>query len=388
MPRAEPVREFTPEPNTLELRAEEYLKRWAPSGSPEPEPLTSEGREEIRSLERRVVGWALAAGVVSGGLIGGLELFVRRELMNGAEGMDWQAQAPYWAGFFVVAGLISAVEIGFLYWNALRAVGKLARTGRVGLQGGGYPELVGRGLARAALEFPNPGTRVFGVDPYARVPTWRLTLKNLLYKTKVGVSSFILRVSLRRVVGRMAVRGLIPLLAAPLYAIWNAFITWKLLEAARIRALAPLAMEDRVRAVEEEELGSEAAGILLDGVAELTIRAMDAHPNYVYLVGRLLEALDMEEVREVDWSASRERLGTLEARERDVVLDTLVVAALLAGRMRDAQVEFLEEAHQAADLPFRGEPLSTLRSQMKAGQRLAVEDLRSVRETPADPASG
>lgn len=382
MPTIEPADQYSPEPNTLEIRAGEYLSGLAPEASAAARELEADEVDRLHAVRRWGVGWAAGAGVLSGALIGGLEIFVRQELMNGEEGLDWGAQALYWGGFFAVAGVISAVEIGFLYWNALRAVGRVSRLARVGLSGDGYRALVARGLARSALEFPNPGTHVFGVDPYARVAPWLLTAKNLLYKTKVGVSSFILRVTLRRVLGRMAVRGVLPLLAAPLYAVWNAIITWRLLKAAQLRALAPLAVEDRVERLTREGngLSQEARGAVVGGVAEMMRCAMDAHPNYVYLLGRLLESFGMnEEDADSDWEAHRETLGQLDEGERDAVLDALVVAALLTDKIRDSQKEFLEDAHTEAGLTFRAGEVSRLQARVMEGRRLTENELRSVR---------
>ncbi len=391
MPRTELPREYAPVPNILELRASEYLKPRAPSTSAVARELSEREAGAIRRLAVWSTAWAAGAGVISGAIIGGLEIFVRQELIGAEAQGEWLAHLPEWAGFFAVAAIVSVVEIAFLYWNALHTVGQMSRHAHVGLSGGGYRELVARGLARAALEFPNPDTHVFGIDPYAYVSKWRLTAKNLLYKTKVGVSSFLLRVTLRRVIGRMTVRGLIPLLAAPLYAAWNAIITWRLLRAVRLRIFAPAVIEERVRHMQaaREHLTRETVRVTLGGVGELLKRARDAHPSYVFLLGRLIDVLEPgDEVLDVDWAASKTHLRNLAEAERDLVLDVLVVAALLAGKVRRAQIELLEEAHDHAGLTLRTEALRPLRRRLLRGQRIARGDLRASRKTPQIRARG
>jgi hypothetical protein len=242
-------------------------------------------------------------------------------------------------------------------------------------------------LARAALEFSNPTTRVFGMNPYAYAAIWRLTLKNLLYKAKVSVSSFVLRVSLRRVVGRMTLRGLIPLLAAPLYAVWNAIVTYRLLRAARLRALGPIAIDEAVSrlAAHRDELSADAPRIAVEGVGELMMRAMDAHPNYVYLLGRLIETFEIDNERlAVRWSVTRRQLAALGRKERELVLDLLVLAALLARYVRASQKELLCDAHALAGLEFRPEALGPIRARLLEGRPIAMEALRRVRDSCAD----
>ena len=176
----------------------------------------------------------------------------------------------------------------------------------------GFPGLFGRGLARSALEFPNPPVLILGIDPYAYVSGWRLLAKNIAYKMKVGVSSFLLRVFLRRVLARVAIRGILPLIAGPLYAAWNAIIIWRIMHEARIRTLAPSAIERFVAdSVDEAEPPGQTVGdLMLRGAAEMLKRNCDAHPNHVYLLLRLRDALGREGDIEDDWVAKAPALAT------------------------------------------------------------------------------
>ena len=381
MSKLDPAREYSPNPNILEVRASDYLKRLAPSTASTARALSEHEVVELHSIGRRAILWAAVAGIVSGALIGGFEIFVHQRSLEPE--LSWWDQLPTWVIFFAVVGVVSAAEIAFLYLNALRAVARISRLGEVPLAGGGFQELVARGLARAALEFSNPTTRVFGMDPYAYAAIWRLTVKNLLYKTKVGVSSFILRVSLRRILGRMTLRGLIPLLAAPLYAVWNAIVTYRLLRAARLRALGPIAIDEAVSrlAAHRAELSDEAVTVTIEGIGELMMRAMDTHPNYVYLLGRLIEIfkLDVESI-EVRWAKTRTQLASLAPGEREHVLDMLVVAALLARHVREPQRDLLRDAHARAQLDFRPDALAPLRARLLAGRPISADELRRVRE--------
>jgi len=59
-------------------------------------------------------------------------------------------------------------------------------------------------LARAALELPHPAKAEFGVDPLAEASKARLFIAGIVYKAKTGLSTFVLRLLLKRVLARVA----------------------------------------------------------------------------------------------------------------------------------------------------------------------------------------
>ncbi len=378
-----PSDRYSPDPNILERKVGEYLEHLNSGRPHEHRERTTEEAASITRISRRAVMWAAAAGIVSGGIIGGGEVYMRVVMLDGMEDLPWQTQLYYWTIFFAFAGVVSAVEIVFLYWTALRAIARTTQVSGVVLGSGAYADLTARGLARAALEFPNPRVEIFGIDPYAYMPGWQIAARNIAYKLKVGVSSFLLRVFLRRVLGRMAVRGIVPLVAGPLYAIWNALITWRIMNEARIRMLGPFAIEELIGRISEKqgELSPGAADLMLQGVGEALKRACDAHPNYVALLARLRDVLgsDVENL-EVDWESARGRLAQLEPAERELILDVLVLATILGSTINSGQKLMLGEACGKAGAGFRPAALDLLRNKLKTGRRIGPEDLAAVRK--------
>lgn len=381
MPKQDPGDRYSPEPNILERRAANYLAGFSPPQESGAAPSAGADGEELKQATRNAVVLAILAGIISGGLIGGSEIWVRQGMLDGMEGLDWQEQWPYWTGFFVFAGIVSAVEIAFLYWVALRGVVRVVNSSGLAIGEDGYPGLFARGLARGALEFPSPRVEVLGVDPYAYVSRWRLLARNIGYKMKVGVSSFLLRVFLRRVAARLAVRGMVPLVAGPLYAAWNAFIVWRIMREARARALGPPALDAVIAEAFQEEgnrPGERAAAVILQGAGELVRRGRQAHPNYVYLLCRLCEELGHEEDIEVAWDAHRSALGELGKNEQSQVLAVFTIAALLGGKPRRGQVELLREAGEASGRRLREDDFKSLREALMSGREIGFEDTLAV----------
>jgi hypothetical protein len=367
-----PGKQYSPEPNILERRAADYLQKQNPKAR---YPLQECGDEELAGLKRakhRAIIWSAIAGILSGGIIGGMEWFMRQGMLDGMQDMTLMEQLPYWAGFFVVAGIVSAVEILFLYWNALRGVARISRIAGIPLQDSQYARLLVSGMSRVALELPSPRHRIYGIDPYALMGRWKLALTSILYRMKVGVSSFILRVLMRRVFGRMALRGLLPLVTGPLYAIWNAIITWRIMRKAKVQALGPYTIEFLMQRLEADldRLGSTARDVILHGMGELIMRSQDAHPNHVYLLARLLDAFEVSDKElAIDWPSHRRELDTLDEAETRWVLEILTVATVLGGTWRGRPRRFLQDVHQACGATLDEERMKTRRRQMLEGRQ-------------------
>jgi hypothetical protein len=375
-----PVEKDLPEPNALEKRASLYLtsrsrRAKAAAGGREID------RNKLASIRRRAVTWAIVSGILSGAIIGGTEVWLRLVYSGGIENLAFRDQLPYWAAFYAFVGAVTVVEMAFLYWNALDATAKVTTALGAPLNGDGT-ELVAVGLARAALEAPNPHHVVHGVDPYALMPKWRLLAHNLLYKAKVGASSFILRIIMRRLFARAALRGYIPLLAIPLYAIWNAWITWRVVDEARLRALGPGVIKTVVGLLRDrKDAGSaDVREAILQGVGEIVMRGYDAHPNYIMLVRRLVDELDPESDEiEVDWDNREADLADLDEDEKTLLLGVLTISTVLAGRPRGDQRKFLEAVYNECGREMKPDALKQLRKALTAGRGIGEQDLKAVR---------
>jgi hypothetical protein len=373
MTSIDPVPHYSPDPNVLERKAGEYLGRrnsLAHSGRAETEYAVI---GKMRRIERRAIALAAIAGAISGSMIGASEIFILQELLDGMDDSNWRSLLPYWAAFLAFAGIVSATEIALLYWIGLHTIARLTRLAGIAVGNAGYPALAARGLARAALEFPNPGVNIFGVDPYALIPRWRIAAWNLAYKMKVGVTSFLLRVFLRRVVARVAVRSLIPLLAAPLYAVWNAVIIWRILREVRIRTFGPIAVERLLQSPSSDmkEFSTAAKEAMLHGVGEMIVRGRDAHPNFVYVVARLREQLGVgSETVHDDWQS--DKLRALSADERRIILSVLELTSILGSKVHRGQAKLLQDAAREAGIGFNESELSQLRKDLMNGRALRI----------------
>jgi|GEM_PF-534969 len=371
---------YSPEPNVLERRfADRLARRGADNGTAG--AAARERVQKIGRVTRWVIGLAALAGIVSGGVIGGAEIWVRQGIFDGMDDDDWRETWPYWTAFFVFAGIISAIEIALLYALAMAGIARVTRYSGLPLSAGENRGLFAHSLARAALEFPNSQVRIYGIDPYAHVANWKLTVLNVAYKLKVGVSSFILRVFLRRVAARMAIRGMVPLFAGPLYAVWNAYIVWRIMTEARIRTLGPFVVDTLLDSRFEgaDDLGDREKDVMLHAAGEMLTEGRDAHPNQVYLMSRLREAFGRDEEIDLDWDAMRAHLPKLDAADQARVLDLLTVSCLIGSRIRREQKALLRSACEECGATLDEDRLKDTRKALKRGHDVTERDLSAIR---------
>lgn len=369
----------------MERKFADYLARHSDEGAAEGSAHADV--QKINRVTNWVIGLSAFAGIVSGGLIGGGEVWLRHGYFDGMEDLSWRETWPYWAIFYAFAGVVSAVEIALLYFMTLSGVARVARHAALPLSRNEEKGLLAHSLARAALEFPNPQIRICGIDPYARVSNWKLTALNLVYKLKVGVSSFLLRVFLRRVAARMAIRGFVPLLAGPLYAFWNAFIVWRIMAEARMRTLGPFAVDNLITAHfhDADKIDDTEKNVILHAAGEMLICGRDAHPNQAYLMARLRHALGCEKEIDLDWKEMSRHLPEMDAARQTRILDLMTVSCLIGSRIHNDQKLVLHEACQACGTALDAAGLKSLHKALRRGEKITPERLAKTRKSDTDP---
>lgn len=348
MPLAEGQAAYTSIVNLAEQIGLDYLRRWSSTKAAHVHRWSEAERFQIERLEWRAIGMAAAAGAVSGGLLAAVEI----GLFSGPAALEsgaWRELLPRWSIYLAAAVVFSAVELIYLYWTLLRIVGRISTIAGLSLERGEIEQIMALGLSRAALELPSPRVPVYGIDPYARVPRWKELGYAVLYRIKVGLTSFVVRVLLRRVLSRAGLRFYMPLIAVPVFALWNGVVARWVMSEVRTRVAGPIAVDEFSAWVSAHKtcLGSATRQLILEAVGEAIIVSQDAHPNFVLLLSRLLEDLELAPEPLRQWDVSLALLKDLSATEQNVVLAAATVATVIEGRLRSRQREFLRGLHVA-----------------------------------------
>ena len=328
--------------------------------------LASDERMQLRAIERGAILRASVAGALSA-LVSAVAEMIAQETTDDT--------LRFWLIVGGATAVASVFEIGFLYWDALRAVHRLSGVARIDLFASETEEKshVAAALARAALELPNPRSSPFGIDPMREASRARLLLASLFYKAKISATNFLAKLLIRRLLGRAIVRTWLPLVALPVTASWNGIVCWLVLREARLRAAGPSAARELARAIFEKApvLSEDARVAALRAVASSIVRSRDLHPNLVaFLVDvraetKIAHANDLD-----DPERFLTELRRLDAGEQRVVFRVLAAAAVLDGRLSRDERRLIAEAQATCGLSANVREVEALRRTFLAGGEL------------------
>lgn len=317
-----------------------YVKRL---GRGLPWPPSADAIHVLNAAEQAALLQIERSAVARAALAGGLSALVS----SGASALASPLTGPaYWLVVGGVSALAAGFEIVFVYRDALRSVHALGRAAGVELVAS--EELLAS-LVRAALEMPNPPRDERGVDPQRESSRMTLLAVSVLYKAKVGLTSFLLKALVRRALGRAAIRVWLTFVSVPVSAFWNGVVAYRVLREARVRTMGPSFVRERLESLlgELEPEGAEAEG-LLRAVASAIVRTHDLHPNLLALYDAVRSRLRVEAVVDLDdTSRFLHELGALPPVSQERVLALLDVAAVCDGRLTRAEKRLLREGRVA-----------------------------------------
>ncbi|HEY8207376.1 MAG TPA: hypothetical protein VIG99_07845 [Myxococcaceae bacterium] len=362
------------------------------------EGVRRDDRVHILDEGERAQMWRIERGaIIRSGIAGALSSVVSglAEVYSDAhfpvvEGSGLLGRTSYWGVVLGATVVASIFEIAFLYWDALRSVHRLAAAAGLPLEvveGEGIPTA----LARAALELPNPPGEVLGVDPGREVSKTRLAMIALLYKGKIAVSSFVVKMLLRRVLARAVARATIglwlPFVPVLVTAVWNAVVTWLVVREARVRALGPSMVGESLGELWGDVVpGSRAAAVMVRAVASTIVRKQTLHPNLHALLVAVHGMARVPDAEELDDPARfLSELRALPAELHPAALRLLCVALVIDGKTSARDKKLMDDAGKAAGIDLPIQELEALRRAFISGDGFTPDLLRSLARPAAAP---
>lgn len=350
--------------------------------------LNERERRELRRLGRGVTLRAFAVGAVSGLCTAFAEIWIRAQA-DDAFFDSLSGQATFWGVVGGVTFVATAFELAFLYWDALRTVLRMSRAAGLDLFGPHASvkerqRQLARALVRAALELPNPRDSVFGIDPGGELTRLWLTGAMVAYKAKIGLTSFLVKMLLLRLLGRLAVKSWLPFVVVPITGLWNAWVSWRVTQQARIRLMGPSAadalLQVALEPLEGAALEQEQQLELVKTIAGAVLRTGDMHPN---LVALLDSAVDQFAMRNVSFEPGRpdaliEQLAAYPKTLQRTALRLYTVAIIIDGKVSAREVALAKRLFACCALPFDVHAIDVMRRDFVSGRNQGAELLRQM----------
>ncbi len=157
-------------------------------------------------------------------------------------------------------------------------------------------------LFTVGLESKNKETLQFGINPYADTSRFYLFFFTLWNLFRATLASFLLRFVVVKTIVRNETRQYTSLVGdaagVPLFFVWNAWSTWKVIRAAEVYIMAPgLVNElcDKVDALRDDENFKQN---IFDAMQYVVTVKRSFHHNHYILVKRLVEVFGLKEFKD------------------------------------------------------------------------------------------
>ena len=186
-----------------------------------------------------------------------------------------------------ISGVVSCIELAVVYFGALWSSVMLARIAKLNLWPMDYERsLVAGALARASFELEHPADTRLGIDPRKGSSGWVLMLAALCFAGRRGISKFLFRIFLKKVIARAAAKALLDWIAIPVNILWNVLTVRSCMNDSKNCILGPSAMIHMLQELlnNRDELRSETYVFMLRAIGAVIVQARRFHPNLFHAI--------------------------------------------------------------------------------------------------------
>lgn len=137
----------------------------------------------------------------------------------------------------------------------------------------------------------------YGIDPYQGMRMSQVWLFNLFIALKATLSNMIVKILVRRILGRYAVRQVLDLLGIPIFAFWNIMATRTILREARVMIMGQNLIDSFLPFFEKTALKikdvPETKALIYDTLQFIAVSKRDYHANHAYLTAKILPLFEI-----------------------------------------------------------------------------------------------
>lgn len=244
--------------------------------------------------------------------------------------------------------LLGIVEIGVLTYLNLNAVHKIADVC-------GYPDKDDpwydpylTSLADASLSKEEKGVLTLGLNPLLGIPKVFIFLITIFNFIKAALSNFLIRILVKRVLGRFFLAQLLDYVSVPVYALWNVYSAHKVIQEAKIRVMAPKLI-DQVCDIFHQKFQDNPAFIehlhqVLQAMTATSRRFHYAH--YVY-ASKLLHTFQIPPTKKAEIIDITKLLEEQKNEIKYAYFFVLVFGFIIDGNLGEAEKKLIRKLNQA-----------------------------------------
>jgi hypothetical protein len=155
-------------------------------------------------------------------------------------------------------------------------------------------------LFTVGLESKNKDTLQFGIDPYedtSRFTLFMFTLWNLLRAT---LANFFVKFVVVKTILRNELRQFADLVGVPVFFVWNAVATWRVIRAAEVYIMAPGLINELCIKVEALHDDEDFKQNIFDAMQYVVTVKRSFHHNHFILVKRLVDEFGLDRFKDME----------------------------------------------------------------------------------------
>jgi hypothetical protein len=190
----------------------------------------------------------------------------------------------------------------------------------------------------------------YGINPFQGLKMSQVWLMNSLIALKATLSNMIVKIIVRRFLGRYAVREVLDLLGIPIFAFWNIMATRTILREARVMIMGQNlidAFEPNFRSISLKiNHLSDSKTLIYDTLQFIAVSKRDYHANHAYLTAKVLKAFDIPiETQHLVPTNYAERLANADPIVKNFCQFIIIIGLLLDGEISWRERQRIQKLH-------------------------------------------
>lgn len=297
---------------------------------PCPYVLTERQKKELKKISQETYFLAALTGVLAV-LVVVLPVNINPDLF-GVQHLELMGYAFDFELYYTLfAVLMLFPEIWFLNYINLRAVKKICMVSDYpNRQHREYEEQVLL-MTEAGLEMPAKHLQAFEIDPYVGLSRFSYYSIILLNKLKATLSNVLVKLLIKRFLGRSALRIVTDLAGIPVFAFWNAWASRSVIKETLMRVMAHAATTDFLEEMKEEDLRTveDKIGLTFHFIAQTKRSYNFAIYAYIREIVRILPDVSLK----VNHEVKLEELFSEDPQKNRLVAKILVFGLIVDGSL-------------------------------------------------------
>jgi hypothetical protein len=260
---------------------------------------------------------------------------------------------------FPITGLIYGITLAYLEIYVLmainiKAVFKIAKVcGFPDKNDPDYDKHI-ESLMRVGLEKEDKTTTTYGLNPLQGASKWTLFLFLVLSRLKATISNFVAKIILRRILGRYALRTIIDMVGVPVFAFWNAYASYIVIQETKVRIMAPNLIRQLCRDLARQFKSNPLfSAQLYDTLQYIAMAKRRYHHNHFLLAKNILITFDvpLKENHSLDENYLH-HLKTLDPDVKEGIVKVLMMGFVLDGNLSVKEKAMVASLHEQGIIPY------------------------------------